>query len=350
MAPEIDQAYLLDTLLKLLKTPSPTGSTSDVISLIAAEFERLGLAHHQTKKGALLVTMSGQTTESACAVTAHVDTLGAMVKEIKSNGRLALSNLGGYYAGSVVGEYCLVETAGGQRLSGTVVQNKQSVHIHSRSDVHASAESLDTVEIRLDAKTSSKSETEALGIGVGDFVSWDPRAQVTETGFVKSRHLDDKASAAAIVATAEALVRAGVKPARTTYLYFSTYEEVGHGGASGIPNEIDELLVVDIGIVGEGQASDEFAVSICPKDGGGPYDLTLRRKLVSLAEAGNIPYQLDIFINYASDGTAAWRAGADYRVGLIGPGIDSSHAYERTHQDSLNNTARLIARFLQAES
>jgi putative aminopeptidase FrvX len=234
-------------------------------------------------------------------------------------------------------------------LSGTVVQSKQSVHIHSRSDVHHSAETLEQVEVRLDARTTSKSETEALGIRVGDFVSWDPRAQVTETGFIKSRHLDDKASAAAIIATAEALVRAGIKPTRTAYLYFSTYEEVGHGGASGIPDDIDELLVVDIGIVGEGQASDEYAVSICPKDGGGPYDLTLRRKLVSLAETANIPYQLDIFVNYASDGTAAWQAGAAYRVGLIGPGIDSSHAYERTHQDSLNNTARLIAEFLLAE-
>ena len=348
MAPKVDPQYLTTLLLKLVNIPSPTGNTQKITEIIAAEFRKLGLSTHRTKKGAILARLPGQKPEPARALSAHADTLGAMVKEIKTNGRLAIINLGGYYAGSVVGEYCLVETAEGQHYTGTVVQNKQSVHIHAISDAHQSAEHLSDLEIRLDARTNCKSQTEALGIQVGDFVSWDPRPQVTESGFIKSRHLDDKASIAACMAAAEAFIRTGLQPARTTYLYISPYEEVGHGAASGIPADVEELLVVDIGIVGEGQNSDEHGVSICPKDGGGPYDRQLTHKLVSLAQEANISYNLDIFINYSSDGTAAWRAGADFRVGLIGPGVDASHAYERTHTESLLNTAALIVEFMNA--
>ncbi len=348
MSPTIDLAYLNIFLLQLLNTPSPTGNTDRAIELVTGEFANLEISTQRTPKGALLATLRGVTAKPARALSAHVDTLGGIVKEIKSNGRLVISNLGGYYAGSIVGEYCTVETAAEETFTGTVLQNKQSVHIHNRDEIHGSAKTLSCLEVRLDALTTSKAETEDLGIQIGDFISWDPRAQITETGFIKSRHLDDKASVATFLAAAEAFKRADITPDRTTHFYISTYEEVGHGGASGIPDDIEELLVVDIGIVGEGQASDEFGVSICPKDGGGPYDLQLRRKLVSLAEAAQIAYNLDLFINYSSDGTAAWRAGASCRVGLIGPGVDGSHTYERTHQEALLSTAQLIVEYINA--
>ena len=350
MTPAIRPEYLKQHLLKLLNTPSPTGNTEKAIDLVGAEFANLGLPTQRTAKGALIATLSGASTRPAKALSAHVDTLGGMVKEIKSNGRLVISSLGGYYPGSIVGEYCRVETVQGKTYSGTVLLNKQSVHIHRIGQMHDGADDFANLEVRLDAQTASKEETEALGIQVGDFISWDPRPQITETGFIKSRHLDDKACVAIFLAVAEAFQREAVTPAQTTYFYISPYEEVGHGASSGIPDDVGELVVADIGIVGEGQNSDEYGVSICPKDGGGPYDLKLRRKLVSLAEAAGIPYNLDIFIHYSSDGTAAWRAGATFRVGLIGPGVDASHAYERTHEESLINTARLIIEFMGEDS
>jgi len=348
MSPTIQPQYLTSRLLQLLNTPSPTGNTEKIIAFVEAEFAGLGLPAYRTQKGALVATLAGKRAGPAKALSGHVDTLGGMVKEIKANGRLAISSLGGYYAGSVVGEYCTVETSTGNTFTGTVVQNRQAVHIHSLGQVHESAESLAKVEIRLDAQTGSREETLALGIQVGDFINWDPRPELTETGFIKSRHLDDKASLACFLAIAEAFKREAITPVYTTYFYISPYEEVGHGASSGVPDDVDELLVVDTGIVGEGQASDEFSVSICAKDGSGPYDLSLRRKLVSLAQAAGIPYHLDIFINYSSDGTAAWRAGGEFRVGLIGPGVDACHAYERTHQSALLATANLISAFLQA--
>jgi len=345
---EIDLPHLQTVLLNLLNTPSPTGNTEAAIALVEAEFAALGLATRRTVKGALVATMPGIQPSPARAVTAHVDTLGGMVKEIKDDGRLLVSSLGGYYPGSIVGEYCIIETAGGRRYSGTVLLEKQSVHIHPMRDVHETAEKLTTVEVRVDARTASREETEALGIQVGDFISWDPRAQLTDTGFIKSRHLDDKAGVVSMLAAARAMTRHDIRPARTTHFYISTYEEVGHGAAAGIPPEVEELLVVDMGVVGEGQAGDEFGVSICAKDSSGPYDLRMRRKLVSLAEEAGIPYHLDVYVRYGSDGSAALQAGADVRVGLIGPGVDSSHAYERTHQDALLHTARLIVEYLRS--
>lgn len=343
----IDGNYLTDFLLNLLNCPSPTGDTTRAVLMVEQEFSRLGIDTRRTGKGALIATIPGSTPGSSRALSGHVDTLGGMVKEIKADGRLKISNLGGWYPGSVVGEYCIVHAANGAQISGTVLLEQQSVHIHRADDIHTNAIKLQKLEVRLDARTRSTEETKALGIRVGDFISWEPRAELTETGFIKSRHLDDKASVAAMLAVAETLVRHHITPKYTTHFYISTYEEVGHGASSGIPADVSELVVVDMGVVGEGQAGDEFSVSICAKDGTGPYDLQLRQKLTAIAKAENIPYQVDIFVNYGSDGSAALRGGLDARVALIGPGVDSSHAYERTHRDALKYTAELIVAYLQ---
>ena len=345
----IDLNYTTDILLKLLNTPSPTGDTDAAIALVEQAFSALGIATRRTGKGALLATIPGKKSDAPRALSGHVDTLGGMVKEIKPDGRLRISNLGGYYPGSIVGEYCTVHTGDGKTVSGTVLLNRQSVHIHNVDNIHEQAADLQQTEIRLDARTSSAEETAALGISVGDFVSWEPRATLTDSGFIKSRHLDDKAGVAAMLGAAEALSRRNTIPAQTTHFYISTFEEVGHGAAAGIPADTAELLVVDMGVVGEGQTGDEYSVSICAKDSSGPYDLHLRRRLESLARANGIPYRVDVFVSYGSDGAAALRAGLDARVGLIGPGVDGSHAYERTHQEALQATAGLIVAYLQED-
>jgi putative aminopeptidase FrvX len=203
----------------------------------------------------------------------------------------------------------------------------------------------DHMEVRLDARTLSKSETEALGIQVGDFVAFDPRVEITN-GFVRSRHLDDKACVACILAAVKALDAAGLQPAQTTYLHISNYEEVGHGAAAGIPPEVTELVVVDMAAIGEGQTSDEFHASLCVKDSGGPYHHGLSQRLRRLAEEHAIPYKVDIYPHYGSDGEAFWSAGGDVEVALIGPGIDASHNYERTHLDALLATTHWLEAYL----
>jgi putative aminopeptidase FrvX len=202
------------------------------------------------------------------------------------------------------------------------------------------------MEVRLDARVSNADEVRALGVQVGDFVAFDPRVEAGPAGFIRSRHLDDKACVAILLAAAKAVVEAGLQPAQRLTLHISNYEEVGHGGASGFPPDLAELLTLDMAAVGEGQNSDEFSAGICVKDSGGPYHLAMRRKLLQLAADAGIPHKLDIYPYYGSDGEALWRAGGDVQVGLVGPGVDASHSYERTHRDSLEHTARLVAEYI----
>jgi putative aminopeptidase FrvX len=201
------------------------------------------------------------------------------------------------------------------------------------------------MEVRLDAHTTSEDETRLLGIQVGDFVAFDPRIETTH-GFVRSRFLDDKAGVACILAAVQALHDAGLRPSQTTYLHISNYEEVGHGAAAGIPAAVSELVTVDMAAVGDGQTSDEFHSTICVKDSGGPYHHELSTRLRQLAEQHGIPHKVDIYPYYGSDGEAFWRAGGDVAVALIGPGVDASHNYERTHTEALVATAYWLAAYL----
>jgi len=347
--PPIDSTYLVNFLVELLKTPSPTGFTSAGIECVEralAGFSSLTLAH--TLKGALTASWSGQKDDHPRALTAHVDTLGAMVKEIKPNGRLKLSQIGGYPWNTIEGEGCQVFTAGGKTVRGSILLAKASAHVYGAqvSDTRRDGE---TLEVRLDALTTNAVETRDLGIEVGDFVSFDPRLEVTQN-FIRSRHLDDKACVACLVSAVKTLADAGLQPLQKTHFLISNYEEVGHGAAAGIPPEVTELLAVDMAAVGEGQNSDEFHATLCVKDSGGPYHHGLSQFLRGLADAAGIPYKVDIYPFYGSDGEAFWRAGGDVALALIGPGVDASHNYERTHLEALLATTRWIVAYLLSDN
>ena len=343
--PPIDHNYLLNILTGLLNTPSPTGFTEQAITYLEAalhEFPDLTLS--RTRKGALVARWEGVANMTPRALTAHTDTLGAMVKEIKSNGRLRLTKLGGYAWNTVEGEGCTVFTSRGETVRGALLLEKASSHIHS-VQVNETKRDDDTMEVRLDARTTDAGETRALGIEVGDIVAFDPRVEVTH-GFVRSRHLDDKACVACLLAAVQAMQQAGLQPNQTTYLHFSNYEEVGHGAAAGIPAEVTELVTVDMAAVGQGQTSDEFHATLCVKDSGGPYHYGLNQKLRRLADQHAIPYKIDVYPFYGSDGEALWRAGGDVAVALIGPGVDASHNYERTHLEALVATTQWVLAYL----
>jgi putative aminopeptidase FrvX len=344
--PRVPIEQTVDFLVGLLNTPSPTGDTAKAILYVQAALDALPLALRRTRKGALVATWPG---DELCprALTAHVDTLGLMVRRIKGNGRLLVTQVGNFDWHTVEGEGCRVITRDGTAIRGSILPTKASVHIYGNETRELKREG-ENYEVRLDAVTQNQSETEALGIRVGDFVYVDPRVELTN-GFIRSRYLDDKAGVAAIYGALLALHQAGLAPRYRLDVLISNYEEVGHGGASGIPDTVEELVTVDMAAAGEEQASDEFTVGICAKDSGGPYHLGLRRRLEQLAIDHEIPFRTDTYPYYGSDGEAAWRAGADLAVGLIGPGVDASHAYERTHQDSLSATIRLLLAYLLSE-
>ncbi len=338
---------VVEFLVKLLNTPSPTGYHAEVIPLAQQTFAALNLPDmtlEVTRKGALVLRWKGAASNAPRGMTAHVDTLGLMVKEVKGDGRLKTTLLGGFMYNAVEFEGVTVRTHDNRRYRGTLLPSNPSTHVNR--GVASAERNADLMEVRLDVRTNSAAETAALGIGVGDFIFLDPRVEVTDTGFIRSRHLDDKAGVACIYGALLALKDAGVKPAQDTVFLIANYEEVGHGGAHGLPLDLAEVLAVDMGALGDGQAGDEFSASICVKDSSGPYHFEMNNKLRRLAETFKIAHKVDIYPYYASDGSAYWFAGGAARVGLVGPGVDASHAYERTHRDALDATAHLLARYL----
>ncbi|GAB4504212.1 MAG: M42 family metallopeptidase [Anaerolineales bacterium] len=347
--PAIDERYLLDFLVRLLETPSPTGYTEAAMTLLEKELSAYPqLALSRTRKGALVAKWEGQRQNTPRALTAHVDTLGAMVKEIKSNGRLSITRIGGLLLNAVETEGCWVHTSQGEKVRGSLLCTLASAHVHGGAAIADLKRDEDSMEIRLDALTLSAEGTRDLGIQVGDFVSFDPRVERTN-GFIRARHLDDKACVAAMVVAIRALSESRQTPAQTTTFHFSNYEEVGHGAAAGLPAEVQELIAVDMAAVGPGQASDEFHATICVKDSGGPYHHGLSNRLRQLADQHHIPYKVDIYPYYGSDGEAYWRAGGDVAVALLGPGVDASHNYERTHTQALVATTNWLLAYLLSE-
>jgi putative aminopeptidase FrvX len=331
----------------LVSIPSPSGNTNEVITFVEEYLAKLQIDTYRNRKGALIATIEGQNSSKHRMLTAHVDTLGAMVKEVKATGRIKIDLIGGFKFNSIEGEYCQIETSSGKKFTGTILMHQTSVHVYK--DAGKLERNQENIEIRIDEKVHTAEDVRALGIEVGDFVSFDPRVEVTPSGYIKSRHLDDKASVAILLQLIKQVKTENILLPHTTHFLISNNEEIGYGGNSNITPETVEYLAVDMGAMGDGQSTDEYTVSICVKDSSGPYHYDLRKKLVRLAEENKIDYKLDIYPFYGSDASAAIRSGHDIVHGLIGPGIDSSHAFERTHQSSLENTAKLLYYYVQSD-
>lgn len=334
----------IDLVKKLTTIPSPTGNTYEIIASIQSMLEEIGYQPTINRKGSLMVTVEGEDIEQERFITAHVDTLGAMVRAIKPDGRLKIDLIGGFRFNAIEGEYCTIHSTDGALYLGTILMHQTSVHVYK--DAGEAERNQDNIEIRIDEKVTNAEETKALGISVGDFISFDPRTEITETGFIKSRHLDDKVSVAILMQFLRKIKTDNKKLPHTTHFFISNNEEIGYGGNSNISDKVVEYLAVDMGAMGDDQQTDEYSVSICVKDASGPYHYEFRKKLTTLCEKNQIPYQLDIYPYYGSDASAAMKAGADVRHALIGAGIDASHAYERTHNDSIVATEQLIERYL----
>lgn len=333
--------YALEQLKTIVNIPSPTGFTDKAVEYCAEEFRRLGYEPQISPKGGLLVCLGGE--GEPIVLGAHLDTLGAMVREVKSNGALRVAAVGGLQANNVETEFAHVHTRDGRVLEGTFQLADASVHVNG--DYAKTARTFDTVEVLLDEKTHSAAETRALGIDVGDYVTVEPRFRVTETGFIKSRFLDDKLSAAILLTFARYLKDTHTTPDRKTYVDLTVFEEVGHGGAV-IPDDAVEMLSVDMGCVGEGLQCDETMVSICVMDSHGPSHKKVVDGLVEAARKNNVRYALDIYPHYGSDADVALGAGHDVRHCVVGAGVYASHGYERSHVEGLSNTFDLLVGYL----
>lgn len=338
-----DQTYILDFAKRLLATHSPSGYTQNAIAFIEQEIANWNYASYRTNKGNLVIVVDGEDNESAVGLCAHTDTLGLMVRSVSGDGKLQVTNLGGPLMPTLDGEYCTIITREGRKFTGTILSKSPAAHVYK--DASSAARNTDTMEVRIDEVVKSKQDVNALGIFPGDFVCIDPKTQITDSGFIKSRFLDDKLSVAILFSVLKELKEKNIKPKHNIIMIISTYEEIGHG-SSNIPSEISELIAVDMGCIGKDLSCTEFDVSICAKDSSGPYDYDITGRLIELAKKHNLKYAVDIYPYYGSDVSAALRGGNNIRGGLIGPGVHASHGMERSHADAVENTLKLLMAYI----
>ncbi len=332
----------IQLLEKLTSIPSPSGFNKHMTKYLKEYLEELGYQPFFNQKGNLFVEVKGKS-EYKVALSAHVDTLGLMIRSIDGSGNIYFTNIGGPLLNTYDGEYCKIHTRTGKIYTGTVLSTSPSVHVFK--DAKTKERTTDTMYVRLDEIVHSKQDVERLEISVGDYISIDPKFEYTPSGFVKTRFLDDLASAFLLLEYLKELKEKDITPKDTLLFIFTTFEEVGHG-CSSLPS-VDEMLVVDMGCVGLDLTCTEEMVSICAKDGSGPYDYEMTTKLIQLAKENQLKYAVDVYPFYSSDGSAALHGGNDIKCALIGSGIQASHGMERTHINGLNNTYQLIKLYIE---
>lgn len=336
--------YIVEETRKILDIDSPTGYTGKAADYVMEEYEKLGFSPVKTEKGGILVDLGGEDRENGILLEAHIDTLGGMVAQIKDNGRLRLTPLGGMNPNNGEAENCRIITRNRQIYEGTFQLNNASIHVNGEySEIKRE---YDKMEVVIDEKTSSRKETEELGIMVGDIVAFDPRTTVTQSGYIKSRFLDDKLSVGILLGFAKLLKVENKTPKRKIYQHITVYEEVGHGACGTVPEGVTEILSVDMGCVGEGLQCTERQVSICAKDSAGPYTYEVVTELIRAARESQVDFAVDVYPHYGSDADAALKAGYDVRHGLIGAGVYASHGYERSHVEGVENTLKLLKGYL----
>lgn len=347
----IDAQYLQTVLLELLAIPSPTGLTDEIVHYTGARLEELGMPYELTRRGTIRCILRRNLPERrkaspACAIVSHLDTIGAMVRQIKPNGRLMLAPVGTWSSRWAEGGRVTLFTES-RRHRGTVLPLLASGHVYNER-IDLQPVSWEQLELRIDAGIESEADARAQEIRVGDFVAFDPQPELLDNGYIVSRHLDDKAGVAAVLAALKAVVESGVDVNMACHIVFTLTEEVGSGARGVIQSDVSEIIGVDIGPVAEGQGAREKGVTIPLMDSAGPHDYHLTRRLFHLCERYAIPYNRDVFPFYHSDASAAVNAGHDVRTALLCFGADASHGYERTHMSVLISLAELLALYMQS--
>ncbi len=336
--------YATEKAARLLAIDSPTGYTAEAAAWVQKTFSDMGFSAEITRKGGVVIDLGGTDAENGLWLEAHTDTLGGMVAEIKGDGRLRLTALGGMRAENGECENVRVHTRDGKVIEGTLQLCNASVHVNG--GYGGTSRNFDTTEVVLDEDVHCADDTRALGIEVGDIVAFDPRTRVTDSGYIKSRFLDDKLSVGVMIGFAQYIKDNAITLPRRTYVHVTVYEEVGHGGCASVPAGVTEAISVDMGCVGAGLSCTERMVSICAKDSGGPYSYDVVGKLIAAAKATEADYAVDVYPHYGSDVEATLSAGYDIRHGLIGPGVYASHGYERSHIDGVWNTLKVLCGYL----
>jgi peptidase M42 family hydrolase len=343
----IDRDYLVATLLELLEIPSPSGYTDTIVRRVGEELGAMGIDYDLTRRGAIRANLPGRRSSPDRAVVSHLDTLGAMVRLLEPDGRVLVAPIGTWSSRFAEGGRVTV-FGERQTFRGTVLPLKASGHTFG-DEIDAQPVAWDAVELRLDLKAASAEDLRAAGVEIGDFVAFDPGPELTDTGYVVSRHLDNKAGVASVLAAARAVAEAGVELPVDCHLLFTIFEEVGSGASAILHQDVAEMVSVDNSTPAPGQNSSETGVTVAMMDSTGPFDYHLTHELLRIGGMLDIELCRDVFRHYRCDAASAVEAGNDIRTALLCFGVDASHGYERTHVDSLLGLSQLLAAYLQSD-
>ncbi|MDY6826980.1 MAG: osmoprotectant NAGGN system M42 family peptidase [Bacillota bacterium] len=344
---KVDMSYVQNILMQLLQIPSPSGYTDQIVHFVGEELSHLGIEFELTRRGAIRAVLPGRQEEPTRAIVTHLDTLGAMVRRLKKNGRLGIAPIGTWSSRFAEGARVTIFTDGGT-LRGTIIPLKASGHTYGQ-EIDSQPVSWDNVEVRIDELCENEKELQELGLHVGDYVAVDSLPEVSESGYINARHLDNKAGVSLVLGTARAIWENKISLPVTCKLLFTIAEEVGVGASTGLQENVAEMVTVDNATLAKGQNSSKLGVSICMMDSAGPFDYHLTHRLIDLCNGLKINHQREVFRHYRSDSASALAAGNDLRTALVGFGVDASHGYERAHHDSLQAVSSLLLAYLQTE-
>ena len=344
--PAIDSIFLKKTLVDLLNIPSPSGYSDQIVHYVGEVLQHLAIDFEVTRRGAIRAVLEGTQTTVNRALAVHLDTLGAMTRELKENGRLGVAPVGTWSSRFAEGARVTIFNRNGPQR-GTVLPLKASGHVFN-DEINTQPIHWDQIEVRVDEPCHDARALQDAGYEIGDFIAFDATPEITSRDYINARHLDDKAGVALLLTAAKMIQDHHIALPFNCCLLFTISEEVGSGASSIVYGDVAEMVVIDHAPVAPGQASSEYAATICMMDQSGPFDYHLSRKLVRLCEENDIPFRKDVFRYYRSDSASAIEAGNDTRTALIGFGVDASHGHERTHMDTLTAVTRLITLYMQS--
>ncbi len=343
--PTIDQDYLIHTLGELIAIPSPSGYTDQVVRYVSTELEKLGVGFELTRRGAIRAHLKGKNQQPSRAVVSHVDTLGAMTRGLKENGRLAITPIGFWSSRFAEGARVTIFTDQGPQR-GSILPLKASGHTYNE-EIDTQPVNWDQVEVRVDEKCESKEDLLKHNFNIGDWISIDPNFEITKNGFISSRHLDNKAGVASLLAAVKAIKDNNIELPIDCNLLFTISEEVGSGASAVLHDGVSEMLSIDNSTLAPDQNSNKYGVTVAIKDSSGPFDYHFTRMILDICKEHNLVHSRDTFRYYRCDAASAIEAGNDIRTALVCFACDASHGYERTHVESLLELGKLLSIYMQ---
>jgi len=202
-------------LEQLVNIDSPSGYTANATKFFVETLKSYDREPIYTAKGAVSCNLGDN---PKIVLAAHTDTLGGIVSKINDDGTLRMSIVGGVLLPSFEGSYLRICTMEDKIFTGTLLLNNPATHANRSAGSETRSE--DNMHIRIDEEVFTAKDVEKLGISVGDFICFEPHYTETDSGFIKSKFMDNKAGCFVLFEIARIFKGKNIP----VQLFFSNYE------------------------------------------------------------------------------------------------------------------------------